>query len=449
MERLHIPGMTVLVVDRDGVVRCDLLGVRDAERKLPLDADTRIYIASCTKVFTAYAVALLAHEGKIDLDAPVRRYLPDFTLADAAYADSVTVRDLLGHRPGLANPAITFGDAYTGQMTEERYYRLLAKTNPERSFMYSNLHYTLLGRVIEAVAGKSWKDVLTERIFGPAGMTRTTCDASVFWSDDNIAIPYDFENGRFVVAEPRKSDATMHAAGGIYSTSHDLARWLRLQIGDGVIDGKRVIPAAALRTMRDLLVPEAAEPHPLVATERRISWGAGWDIRVMREDTLYCHNGTYSGSGAFISCMPARELGVAVIANGGGIAVFLAELIAAEAYDAAMGSTGEDYLPTLFKIADARARRNAAAKPHGALSRPVNDYAGQFHNDDWGTMDVVVAGDSLDARVGAFPMPVQLTGTDRFTSNGYTCRFDIDAAGIVRGLWFDTSDPDSSYFDRR
>jgi CubicO group peptidase (beta-lactamase class C family) len=447
MDELHVPGMSVLVVSGDGVVRNDLLGRRDVERNLPLTPDTRMYIASCTKPFVACAAALLATEGKLDLDLPLRQYLPRFTLADAGYADSVTVRDLLCHRPGLAHRAITFGDAYTGEMTEDRYYRLLGQVQPGRHFRYSNLHYTLVGRVIEAVTGQSWKDVLAERIFAPAGMTRTTCSASVLWADDNIARPYDYSDGRYVIATPLKVDATMHAAGGIVTTSADLARWLRLLLGRGVLDGKRVLPAAAIRTTEALLALEAAEPHPLVKSEVRLAWGAGWDIRTMNADTLYCHNGSFAGAGAFISYMPGRDTAVAVIANGSGISVFLAELVAAEAYDAMLARSGSDVLPQLLAIAKKRAGPPTPAA-HGTLSRRARDYTGRFYNDDWGVLVVEMVGDSLTAHVGALPLPVTLTGTNVIDAGGYAGRFEIDGAGRVQAVWLKTAEPDSARFER-
>jgi CubicO group peptidase (beta-lactamase class C family) len=449
VDELHVPGMVVVVVDRERTVRSEMLGWRDVERRLPFDENTRFYIASCTKPFVACAAALLECEGKLDLDAPVRGYLPRFTLAAAGYADSVTVRDLLGHRPGLVNPAITFNDAYTGEITEDRYYRLLARVAPKRSFEYSNLHYTLAGRVIEAVTGKSWKDVLRERIFRPAGMTRTTCSASEFWKDDNIARPYVYQQGRYLPAEPRKVDATMHAAGGIYTTGHDLARWLRLQLGDGVLDGRRVLPASALRTMRGLLSPEAAEPHPLVKSEQRIAMGAGWDIRTLRADTLYCHNGTFPGSGAFLSFLPARNLGVAVATNASGVAVFLAEAVAAEAYDDALGQPNPDVLPVLRKIAERRAKADAPPPATGSLSLAASAYRGEFYHEDFGTLQVTFHADSLAGRIGVLPLPMVLTGTDRFIADGYVGRFEIDAKGAVGAVWLQVAEPDSVRFERR
>jgi len=450
MGEVHVPGMNILVVHRAGIVRNDLLGVRDVDQGLPLHRDTRMYIASCTKPFVACAAALLAAEGKLDLDAPVRRYLPRFTLADPAYADSITVRDLLGHRPGLVSSTITLGDAYTGEMTEDRYYRLLSRVKPLRRFKYSNLHYTLVGRVIEAVTGQSWKTVLKERVFVPAGMMRTTCSATEFWADGNIARPYAYENGKYEIAEPLKTDATMHAAGGIITTSADLGRWLRLLLGEGMLDGRRVLPAAAIRTTQALLAPDAAEPHPLVKAEKRVAWGAGWDVRTMNADTLYCHNGTFAGAGAFISYMPSRDLAVAVLSNGSGASVFLAELIAAEAYDAYTDRSGDDVLPRLLKMAAQRAERAEAKPPaSGTLSRAIATYAGEFYNEDWGTFIVKSEGDSLTARVGTLRMPVVLTGTDAFEADDYPGRFVLTATGQVSGVWLNTAEPDSVWFERR
>lgn len=446
MQDLHIPGAVVLVVNRDGIARQDLLGLRDVERKLPIDPDTRLYIASCTKPFVACATCVLASEGRLDLDAPVKRYLPRFDLADHGYADSVTVRDLLAHRPGLVSRAITFGDAYTGQMTDERYYRLLAGVRPLRSFDYSNLHYTLLGRVIESVTGKSWQDVLAEKIFKPAGMTRTTCRASTALSDGDVAFGYAFENGTFVRATPAKTNATMHAAGGIYTTPGDLARWLRLQLGDGVISGHRVLPEGAIIAMRQLLAPDAAEPHPVIKSEKRISWGAGWDIRTIDADTLYCHNGNFAGAGAFMGIIPSQDVGVAVVGNGPQ-SVYFAEVVGEEALQNALHRSGADYLTMLRKMGAEPGAGPPSA--HGALSAAPRLYAGEYANADWGVMRVRESHGVLDAAIGALPLPIQLTGTDRFTSAGYKGRFELDAKGKVRAVWLDAAAPDSVRFERR
>ena len=155
------------VVRGDEVVLLLGLGTRDADKKLPVTVDSPFYIASSTKSFTAMAVAILADEGKIDLDAPVKRYLPRFTLANEAVAEKMTVRDLLAHRLGIDSGPISTNEAYTGLITEDRYYRLLKRVTPKSEFRYSNLNFTLAGRVIEAASGQSWKQFIAQRILRP------------------------------------------------------------------------------------------------------------------------------------------------------------------------------------------------------------------------------------------------------------------------------------------
>jgi CubicO group peptidase (beta-lactamase class C family) len=450
MRDLNVPGMAVVVVRDTGLVRMELLGLREVERARPVTSGTRFYIASCTKPFVATAAAVLAAEGRLDLSAPVRRYLPEFRLADPGLSDSITVRDLLGHRFGLVSRAITRGEAYTGQMTEERYYRLLARVSSGRRFRYSNLHYTLVGRVIEAVTGRSWKRVVERRLFAPAGMTRSTCSARVLEADTNAARPYTFDSGHLAVSGSRKTEATMHAAGGIVTTPADLARWMRLELNDGRIDGRQVLPAAALLATREPVAWDAAERHPLVETERRLAWGAGWEVREYRGDTLYCHNGEFSGAAAFVSYMPARHLGVAVVANGSGAAVALAEMAAADAYDAALGTTGPDPLPRLMSFAARPAPADTTGAPTGRLSRPVRAYAGRYLNEDWGTVEVRAAAGGLAARMGAMPMPIVLVATDGFVAAAdYPGRFELGARGQVAAMWMRIAPGDSVRFARR
>lgn len=450
MRDLRIPGMAVVVVRDTGIVLIETLGYRDLERRLPVTPATRFYIASCTKPFVATAAALLANDGHLDLGRPVRDYLPSFALADRGLSDSISVRDLLCHRFGLGSQPITRGEAYTGQMTEERFYRLLARVKPDREFSYGNLHYTITGRVIAAVSGRSWKQILQDRLFVPTGMTRATCSASALMADRDAAQPYEFVGDRIVRCELRKSDATMHAAGGMAASPLDLARWLRLELGDGILDGRRVLPASVLRATREPLARDAAEDHPLITEQRRLAWGAGWEVRELRGDTLYSHNGQFAGAAACFSYLPARNLGVAVVANGSGPAAFLAELVVQEAYDAILGAPAEDRLPKLMAFAAQAESHDEAGAARGRITLAADRYVGRYTNDDWGTLEVSARGDALHARIGALPLSLVFTGDDRFVAAGdYPGRFEIDASGRVRAVWVGMAPPDSARFARR
>lgn len=274
-----VPGLAMAVVVDDQVVMAQAFGVRNAAGD-PVDPDTVFYIASCTKSFTATAVLLLADRGVIDLDAPAMSCLPRFELADPAATTTITVRELLCHGQGLtAHPAIVFNDAYTGQITEDRFYRLLRHSVPTGRFAYNNLHFTLLGRVIGQVSGEAWQEFLRDQLLVPVGMLRTSARVSTFVGDDNVAEGLRREADGFVPVTVVKTDATMHAAGGLSSTVLDLARFVRLHLSGGVIDGQRILSAARAGEMCRPFVDVDEDFGPF----RRIGHGLGFQAAQHRE----------------------------------------------------------------------------------------------------------------------------------------------------------------------
>ncbi|HEY2893471.1 MAG TPA: serine hydrolase [Pirellulales bacterium] len=196
-NELKVPGLAVVVVKRDHVVLLDAIGTCDPEAKQRVAPRSPFYLASVTKSFTALGIAILVEEGKVKLDEPVKSYLPRFTLADDEFAKKITVRDLLCHRYGLDSEPITMSEAYFGNITDERYYGLLKYVRHGNKFAYSNLHYTLLGRVIEAVSGKPWQEFLAERVFAPLEMRDSTCYASKLYANPLVAWPLVGKDGKW------------------------------------------------------------------------------------------------------------------------------------------------------------------------------------------------------------------------------------------------------------
>src|SRR5262245_32427283 len=237
LETLDAPGFALAVVKEGRVLAIDAFGVRDTSGA-PATIDTGYYIASATKPFTALAACLLAAEGKLDLDAPLKKVLPQLELADAELAETLSLRDLLCHRPGLESGPIVHRDAYTGEITDEIYFELLREAEIAHAVRYSNVHFTLAARALEAVSEKNWQDLLAERVFAPLGMTRTTAYASQLYGKAEHADPMLRIGGAWVKSPLVKTDRTMHAAGGMGTTARDAARWLLFNTEGGSIDGQ-------------------------------------------------------------------------------------------------------------------------------------------------------------------------------------------------------------------
>ncbi len=446
MGDLLAPGFAVVVVQNDEVVLLDALGERDPQRGLPATPDTAYYIASATKPFVAMAVMALVDDGRVELDAPVQRYLPRFQLPDSAYAARVTVRDLLCHRPGINAGGAVFLDAYTGEITEDRYYHfLLHDADVAKKTRYSNIHFTLLGRLIERVTGKTWQAFLTERIFVPAGMHRTTPYADDAYAWKNVAIPQRHTStGGFRAAEVRKTNRTMHAAGGLITTARDLGQWLKLNINRGMVDGKRIVSAERVEEMFRL----QAEIESSGRIRVRQGFGLGWGRGTYRGRQYAFHDGGYVGAAAHTSFLIDDRIGVCALTNAGGPAsAFVEAIVSIDVYDRLLNDIGRDLLPAYRKQLERQGEaylksQNPPSRTlqASALSLSQQMYVGVFVDRNWGTLRVESAGDALRARWG--DMPVALVAGDQpdhFTlicgGGRFAGQFET-ADGQVRGVAF-------------
>lgn len=440
MEQLGVPGLAVTVVRGNEVIYTAAFGERDPQRHLPVTPDTIFYIASCTKSFVAMAMLSLVEEGKVDLDAPVKRYLPRFALSDPSLTQTLTIRELLSHAKGINSQPIVFLDAFTGEITEDRFYEWLPAATIRGSFAYSNLHYTLAGRVLEAVERKPWKDVLTERILTPAGMNRTTPYAGRMYGDPNAAVPCVLRNNQPVPATVRKFDETMHAAGGLGASINDLSKWLILNLNGGRVGDRNVLPEKWIQEMQRMQ-SKMGKPEETLPGNGREGYGLGWSIGSYKEVPRIEHGGGYTGASAYISFMPQHKIGVAVVANAG---LPLPLVVAGDVYDRLVRLDGADLVPELVQRAKRRMEQQQERITHyeqhpltqDALSLPITDYVGAYQHPAWGTVVVEQLGDRLTARVGSLPLMLSPEGENRFVvlvgeDQQEQGRFETSADGVT------------------
>jgi CubicO group peptidase (beta-lactamase class C family) len=444
---LGVPGFSVAFV-RDGQIEAiESFGIRDARGAGEVDPDTIFYIASCTKTYVAAAILALADDGKLDLDAPVKTYLPRFALADDALASSITVRDLLSHKPGINSGPIVMLDAYTGEITDDRYYYWLSQVEPTGEMTYTNVHFTILGRVVEAVSGKPWKDYIDERIFEPAGMHRTTGYASEMYGDANAAFPLEESaDGGFVRAKQIKEDSVMHAAGGLGTSANDGARWVLLNLNNGEIGGTQVISE---HSMKEMHTRQSTYAEPSGSIRVREGFGLGWMHGNYRHMTEYFeHGGGYIGTAAHLSFMPERGWGVVVLANASPSGQAMCDVVSIDIYDRLLGAEDDQDLLPLYvdRINQMRERRDASDDETGAalaaeaLSVDPAMYAGSFTNAHLGTVVLNWSGKSLAGHIGLMGLTVVagdevdhigLITTDGDTSDGQFVIEDGEVVAIV------------------
>lgn len=459
MTALGVPGLAVAILRPGEAPIIATFGVRTAEGETPVTAETMFYIASVTKTYVAALCAALAEDGRLDLDAPVRRYLPQLALPDEALAASLAVRDLLCHRYGINRSEIVWLDAYTGQITDADYFRLLAGAEIAGEVDYTNVHFTLAGRVVEAVTGRSWQEALQERILDPAGLARTTASASRLYADPDHAEPMVFLAGNWQILPLRKTDRTMHAAGGLGTSILDAARWLELFLAGGTLDGRQLIAPA---TVADMLAAHSnfAEPRGRLRIEQ--GFGLGWQRGTYRPGgpLQFRHGGSYEGAAAELTFLPERGIGVAVLANAGGPGNGLVAMVQVDVLDRLLAvEEPADLLPSYSRYAAQQREQVAYEMPKGpapaarlGLSLAPERYVGRYRHPDQGEAEILLEGGSLRGRIGDLPLALHAAAVDSFSvsivpgmlSRG---RFEIEQ-GRVRALWLQADGDELTRFER-
>ena len=190
----------VLVASQGTTVYRRAAGLADREAGTPITLDTRLELASVTKLFTRIAILQLAQAGRLSLEDTVGKFLPKYP--NPAVRRKVTVDQLLRHRSGIGS---FWNERFMARPADVRsvsdYLELFQDDSllfePGTSEAYSNGGYVLLGAIIERVSGQSYHDYLQEHLFGPAGMTRTvpydrrvpTLDAAIGYTRQPLGGP--------------------------------------------------------------------------------------------------------------------------------------------------------------------------------------------------------------------------------------------------------------------
>ena len=317
MSEDRIPGATLSMFDIEGTV-ATAFGARELEKNIPATPDTLLGIGSCTKSFTGIAVLQLAEDGELAIDDPVSDYVGVY---DDAPGDPITIRELLSHSSGL--PSDGMATALISRMMglepaevplsdEGDFHHHVSGALGERAthlnepFFYYNSGFTVLGEVVEELSGKRYADYVEDEILKPLGMVRSTFDRKAFEEDDNTMTPYYKEDGSST-AGSFPFDESIHAPGGMLSSVRDLARYGRMQLNGGELDGERILPEHRIEEARS---PVTQRESLVDGTSQEYAYG--WVVREFLDDTLVCHGGSIGVNNAFIGYLLDAELGVAV-----------------------------------------------------------------------------------------------------------------------------------------
>ncbi len=300
---------SVLVVDKGQVIYKKGFGMANMEWDIANTPDTKHRLGSITKQFTAMLIMQLVAEGKLDLQATVSKYLPDYSKVNG---DKITIHQLLTHTSGTPNYTSFpnfFKELSRNPYTPTEMVKMFADSTltftPGEKFAYSNSGYILLGAIIEKVTGKTYEQVLQEKIFNPLNMKNTGFDhhSTIL---KKRASGYEMKGSKAENA-PYIDMSTPYAAGSLYSTVEDLFLW------DQTLYTEKLLPKKYMDMMYEKYIPAFGQYY-----------GYGWEVGNMpignTKDSvdIIAHSGGINGFNTFITRMPKERATVILLNNTGG-----------------------------------------------------------------------------------------------------------------------------------
>ncbi len=417
MEAWEVPGLAVGVVVGDSVVLARGYGVTRLGGDERVDAHTLFAIASTTKAFTAASLALLVDEGTLSWDDPVTRHLPWFRVADPLVSEALTVRDLLTHRVGAARlDNLWIASPFDREEILRRSRHLPQVEGFRHRYGYNNLLYIAAGEVAGAAAGMSWDDLVATRIFEPLGMTRSTTRAARVEALGNAAHSHTRIDG-VVTAIPRRNYDAIGGAGAAWSSAHDLTRWIRLHLGQGSFEGRRILGEDRFEEMYapDTVISLDSVGRRLHPTQHFAAYALGWRVQDLHGERVIHHSGSINYTRTHLTLVPESEagpaLGIVAMANLSSSNLQLA--LTHHLLDLLRGREpmpwSELYLEVQART-EANAARSAAQLAEARLqgvgpSLPLEGYAGTYEDSLFGPLRIEVEGAGEDARLALHYSP--------------------------------------------
>lgn len=308
------PGCAVGVTHDGSLALAKNYGLADVAHRTPIQADTRFYLASLSKQFTAMSIVLLAQDGRLSLDDSLRRWVPEVP----AFGTPITIRELLQHTSGLRDYYTLLGVSgwpTDGQLSAGQFLDLVAHQKslnfkPGDEFLYSNTGYALLAIVVRRASGLSLRDFADERIFRPLGMTHTEFRDDHRVLVQNAAVGYDAGGGKLRVSE---WNADVVGDGGAYSTVGDLAKW-DANFTSGRVGGAEGVALLQQQGRLNDLAP--------------VQYGLGLALGRLGGLKTVSHSGSYGGFRSTYLRFPERNTSVITLCNTTAAPPSLAEQVA-------------------------------------------------------------------------------------------------------------------------
>ena len=320
LKTFDVPGISVGILKDGKIVYAKGHGVRSLTNKKDMNDNTLVGVASNSKGFTCFALAMMVDAGKLNWDDKVRKHIPEFQLYDAWVTEQFTVRDLVTHRSGMglgAGDLMFFpeGNDFSSKDVINNVKYLKPETSFRSKFAYNNNMFIIAGEVLKRVSGLTWEEFIETKIMKPVGMNNSKASYNRVTNRTNIIDAHTRAEGK-VIQIPHDWSETANPAGGIMSNVHDMLTWANFLMNDAVTkEGKRLLSESQFHELWQLQTPLKVRKNDSYNSNFR-GYGLGWFLTDVKGGykQVY-HTGGLLGTVTQFTMIPDLDLAIVVLTN--------------------------------------------------------------------------------------------------------------------------------------
>ncbi|TYB91668.1 MAG: serine hydrolase [Kosmotoga sp.] len=453
MEEWNIPGMTAGIIYEDEVIYKNAFGVKDLSSMEPVDIETVFQIGSTTKAFTATLSAIFVDEGQFGWKDRVMKLYPEFRLKDISAQQGFLFEDLMAQHSGLYPYA---GDILSiWGFGRDKVLSSLSEWPTMYSFRsdfsYVNNLFVVVEEILERYSGKSYSELLKEKIFDPLEMKNTHATLDDFLNANNAVTTHVNDGGNPVPINPEDGFIgwikSLAPAGIISSNIYDMLKWVNMHLNKGTVDGEEIV------SRENLLVTHS--PHTFVLgnpSEPISAYCLGWVIEEFEGFKILWHNGDTAGCHAMILMIPKAQLGIVILSNMGSQEV--PDILAKSFVQLVLGKE-----PELFdQLNKENSQENDGEDVEFYPHLPLEKYTGTYNNEIFEEVVIKIEDSGLKAVVanGSHELTLEHITRDYFTAHLLPYMKDInqlsfmmDKKGNIKGFYLtEPSSPDPYWFEK-
>ncbi|MBM5823157.1 MAG: beta-lactamase family protein [Cyanobacteria bacterium K_Offshore_surface_m2_011] len=331
--RYGLPALAAAVVIQGKVVAVGAVGTRRAGAQIPVERTDRFHLGSDTKAMTALLAAMAVEEGKLRWTSTLAEVFPELAAQMAPGLGGVTLVQFLSHTSGIPSDNAAFlallqqSNGENGNLNDLRYWLLgefvkqpLA-IRPGTRFAYANMNYMVAGAMLERVSGRTWEELLTERVFRPLQLESAGFGPQASLGKIDAPLGHLVVGGQLkaMLAGPNGDNPLIIGpAGTAHMSVLDFARWAGWNAGEGR-RGPALVRPATLKKLHTPVVAIPSAPNGGPGTPAQGKYGLGWaEVTVSwAPGRLLQHTGSNEMNLAHIWLEPRRDLGMVVLTNRG------------------------------------------------------------------------------------------------------------------------------------